>query len=165
MNRNTGMRRYTTLAPSPPSKRLPEVPTKRHPLPTGPDQQTVMAVIRRAMRGSDVCCEVCGEVCGEPQYVGGRAWGWSIHHRKGRQGQRTDNTLPNLILVCGASNLDGCHGRIHQSASWSRPLGLSLSRHGSVDPAAEEVCIDRESRWVYLTADGGYADEPRGGLA
>lgn len=160
MNRNTGMRRYTTTAPSRPPRQLPETPTKRYPVPTGPDQDTVMAVVRRAMRGSDVCCEVCGE----PQYVGDRAWGWSIHHRKGRQGRRTDNSLPNLVLVCGASNLDGCHGKIHQRASWSRPLGLLLSRHGSVDPATEEVCIDRESRWVYLAADGSYANTPPGGV-
>lgn len=152
-----GMDRYTRT--SAPRRRLPEVPTTRHPRPTGPDQATVELVLKRALRQTEWGLVPCCEVCGEP--VGGmRAWHWSVHHRRGRDGARTDNSPANLVLCCGASNVDGCHGRIHQRASWSRPLGLLLPRNGiRLDPASVAVTIDRESRVVYLTLAGGYSED------
>lgn len=132
------------------ARRLPPVspvrPIVRHPKPTGPDQDTVIAVLKRAQGR----CEVCGELC-----AGGRGWDWSIHHRRGRQGSRTDNTISNLMLVDGASNVAGCHGYIHQYGHWSQPRGYKLSRFSNIPPAEVPVWI--EGRWVLLTA-GGYQD-------
>jgi hypothetical protein len=183
MSDNTGMRRYSQLAAM--SQRrleelaeagalvpgstfarkgrhaLPEKPTKRHPLPTGPDSRIVGIVLRRALReDGQIHCECCAEVA-----WGERAWDYSIHHRRGRQGQRTDNTVPNLVVVCGTDNQSGCHGLIHQRRSWSQPLGLWLPRNGiRTDPALVPVTIDRGSRVVYLGADGRYHDNPPEGV-
>lgn len=140
-------------------RKLPERPTRRHPAPTGPDQATVLLVLKRALRWTEHGLVSCCEVCGEPVF-GGRSFDWSIHHCRPRDGRRTDNTPANLILCHGASNVDGCHGRIHQNGTWAEALGLKVSRH---DPrAADEIprCIWGESQWTYFTVVGGYSDNP-----
>ena len=156
----TGLRRYTSMPTTPRRKKtLPEQPTKRHPIHKGPSLEIVQLVLRRAMRNGRVCCEVCGE-----DVYGERGLSWSVHHRKGRQGNRTDHSPANLLLVCGASNQDRDHGRIHSRRSESQPAGWWLSRIGDTDPLTVPVLIDGGSRWTYLTADGGYNDNPDGAI-
>lgn len=133
--------------------RLPEQPTRRHPLPKGPDAETVRRVLQRSLRDDTVCCEVCSI-----PLDGSRGVSWSVHHRRGRDGRRDSHALQNLLLVCGSSNVDGCHGRIHGRRSESRPAGWWLSRAANENPLAVPVLIDRGSRWVYFTADGCYSD-------
>lgn len=133
-------------------KAQPDKPTKR---PTGPDNETVTIVLRRGLRDGRLCCEVCGE----PLH-GYRSLDWSVHHRRGRDGQRTDNSPSNLLLVCGADNMTGCHGRIHQRRSESQPAGWWLSRITGEDPRMTPVLVDAGSRWVYLSASGDYLDNP-----
>lgn len=128
-------------------------PMSRSYRPTGPDHLTVQDILYR----DEGRCVVCGE-----GVIGQRGWSWSIHHRRGRDGKPDCHKPQNLILVCGASNVDGCHGKIHQRRSWSRPLGLWLSRAAAEDPLLIPVAIHRESRWVYLTDDGRYAEHPPG---
>ena len=179
MSGNAGMRRYTTLRPISPQRetelresgllvpgstfarkgvhRLPEKPTTRHPIPTGPDQATVVLVLKRGLRevpglGLVPCCEVCGE-----PVFGARAIDWSVHHCKPRDGARTDNSVANLLLCHGVSNVDSCHGRIHREGAWALTVGFKVSRHDKRDPAAIARCIWGESRWVLLGADGSYA--------
>lgn len=136
-------------------KQYPEKPTRRHPRPKGPDGATVAQVMRRALRGDEVCCEVCGEVV-----WGHRAGHWSIHHRRGRDGRADSHSVQNLLLVCGVDNMTGCHGRIHQRRSESRPAGWWLSRAANENPLSVPVLIDRGSRYVYLTESGQYSEHP-----
>lgn len=85
---------------------------------------------------------------------------WSVHHRRGREGRRTDNGFANLLVVCGSSNVDGCHGRIHSRRSEARPNGWWLSRQTAEHPATVPVLVDHGSRWVHLTDNGQYSDDP-----
>jgi hypothetical protein len=134
-----------------PTLLYPELATRRHPLPKNPDPETVRRVVERE-QGRCICCGV--DVLGE------RGWGWSIHHRRGRDRRPDSHSLANLVLLAGASNVDGCHGRVHQqSRSWSRPRGLWLSRAAGTDPLSVPLLLHGE-RFVYLTADGTYCDAP-----
>ncbi len=132
---------------------LPEKPTRRHPAPKGPDNATVLVIVARATVNGVLRCEVCGE-----PIHGSRGYDWSIHHRRHRDGKPDSHTAPNLLLVGGADNVSGCHGRIHQNGRWAKANGLSLSRAAGVDPLTEpaSLAVGR----VYLTADGGYAAAP-----
>lgn len=151
LTRKTPLKR----APIRRSPALPEKPTKRHPKPTGPDAFTVARALARAMRGDVLCCEVCAE-----PLFGQRGLSWSIHHRRGREGSRTDNGVANLLVVDGADNVSGCHGRIHSRRSESRPAGWWLSRGVGEDPRTVPVLIDNGSRVVYFGDDGRYYDAP-----
>jgi hypothetical protein len=126
---------------------------RRRPLP-GPSLEVVRVVWRR---DGESCV-----VCGVRLSVGGRGWAYSIHHRRGRDRRPDSNTPQNLILVCGASNVDGCHGRIHRdSKTWAGPLGYWLSRVAAVDPLTVPVVL-HDGRTVFLTAEGTY-ESSRGG--
>ena len=84
---------------------------------------------------------------------------WAIHHRKGRG--RPDSHQPQaLITVCGASNVDGCHGEIHSRRSWAQDNGFSISRNTVTDPLDVAVSVYRMARFVWLTATGEYYDDP-----
>ena len=134
-------------------KRMMRTLMSRRIRATGPDEATVQAVVIRE-RG---CCLVCGDPLN-----GARGVGWSIHHRRGRDGKPDSHTVQNLIAVCGGDNVTGCHGRIHQRRSESQPAGWWLSRVAGTDPLTVPLLVDRESRWVYLTAAGTYAHEAPG---
>ncbi|HEU4540391.1 MAG TPA: hypothetical protein VFR23_04630 [Jiangellaceae bacterium] len=102
--------------------------------------------------------------CGLP-LNGERGWGWSIHHRRGRDGRPDAHQPQNLISVCGGDNTSGCHGLIHGRRSESEPAGWWLSRVAGVNPLTVPVLVDHGSRFVYLTADGEYSDELPGEAA
>jgi hypothetical protein len=121
---------------------------------TGPTPETVALVIKRD-RG---LCVVCGE-----ELHGERGMQWSIHHRRGRDGRPDSHEPQNLIAVCGADNVTQCHGRIHGSRTEAQDNGWWISRIGPpalIDPLQIPILVDQESRWVYLTADGGISDHP-----
>jgi len=134
-------------------KQIKRVLLSRRSRATGPDAATVELVLDRDSRRC-ICCGI--------GLSGERGWGWSIHHRRGRDGKPDSHQPQNLISVCGADNHSGCHGRIHQRRSESEPAGWWLSRVAGTDPLTVAVLVDHGSRWVYLTADGRYADEPGG---
>lgn len=127
--------------------------------PTGPDDDTVITVLRRSFRDGHACCEVSGE-----PITGERGVHWSVHHRvpRGMGGTRSArvNQPPALMVVCGSATT-GCHHRIESDRAEALRSGWLVSRYA--DPANVAVLIDRGSRWVYLTASGGYADNPPGG--
>lgn len=117
----------------------------------GPDADTVRLVLIREFG----CCAICGN-----ELPGERGFGWSVHHRRGRDNKPDSHTVQNLIAVCGGDNVTGCHGRIHQRRSEAQPNGWWLSRIAGTDPLTVPLLIERESRWVYLTATGEYSDDP-----
>lgn len=112
-------------------------------------------VLERASRDGVPCCEVCGGPLN-----GERSFGWSLHHRRYRDGRSDQDSAQNLLVVCGGSNVDRCHGRIHGSKAEAMMYGWAVTRHGRADPLTIPVLIDRESRWKYFTASGEYADDP-----
>jgi hypothetical protein len=88
-----------------------------------------------------------------------RGLSWSIHHRRRRDCRPDSNQPQNLVVLCGADNVSGCHGWAHQRRSESQPEGYWLSRVAGEDPLRVPVLL-RGGRWVYLTADGTYSDHP-----
>lgn len=131
------------------------------PVNTNPSEEVVQLVLKRALRWTEhglvLCCEVCGV---EEPLTGQRGWDWSLHHIRGRDGERTDNSPSNLVLVSGRDNVTGCHGRIHQDRTWAKEHGLWLPRNGVQVPSSHNpVLVDSGSRWVYLGA-GEYHDAP-----
>lgn len=117
---------------------------------SGLDAATVEIVVLR-----DAGCIVCGA-----PLAGERGIDWSIHHRRGRDGKPDSHAPQNNVVVCGGDNVTGCHGRIHSRRSEAQPNGWWLSRIAGTDPLAVPLLVEHESRWVYLTADGEYSDEP-----
>jgi len=117
----------------------------------GPTVDTVLAVLERS-RGR---CELCAD-----ELVGERGVRWSLHHRRGRDRRPDSHSVQNLMAVCGASNIEWCHGSIHGRRSEAQPNGWWLSRIAHQDPLRVPVLIDRGSQFVYFTADGRYAEHP-----
>lgn len=118
---------------------------------TGPSSVVVEAVLERA----GYHCEICDGWIGDR-----RGTDWSLHHRRprGMGGTRWPgaNGPANLMVACG-SGTTGCHGLIESHRAGAVAAGwLVLSR---TDPATVAVLINRD-RWLYLTAEGGYADAP-----
>jgi hypothetical protein len=128
------------------------VPLRSRPRNTGPDPATVAIVRERdAYR-----CVRCDVPC-----IGERGWQWSIHHRRGRDGKPDSNLPQNLLTVCGADNVTGCHGFIESHRAEGRDNGWRIDRNGvATDPLLIPVLVCHGSRWVYLTADGRYSDDP-----
>lgn len=118
----------------------------------GPTPEVVELVLYR----DSSSCVVCGELL-----LGERGIGWSIHHRRGRDGKPDSHSVQNLIAVCGGDNVSGCHGRIHNHGkAEAQNGGWWLSRIAGVDPLTVPVLVERGSRWVYLTTSGEYAQTP-----
>lgn len=115
-------------------------------------------VLARCERDGVPCCEVCGD-----PLKGERGMDWSVHHRRFRDGRPDQDEPQNLIVVCGGSNVDRCHGLIHSDKTYAKDQGWAITRHGYVDPLTKPVLIDHESRYVYFAADGTYSDSPPGG--
>lgn len=123
---------------------------------TGPMPDVTAAVLERATLVEVPCCEVCAD-----PIVGRRGVDWALHHRRGRDG-RPDSHMPqNLLVVHGADNVSACHGRIHRNEGGeSVTNGWLITRNGFADPRMVAVLVGRGSRWVYLSAEGGYTEEP-----
>ena len=121
---------------------------------TGPGQKVVELVLTRAQRGGRPCCELCGQ----PLH-GDRGFGWSLHHRRGRDGSAGEHAAENLLAVCGGSNVDRCHGRIHASRRVAQANGWSISRIAPTDPRTVAVVLDNGQRWALFTAAGSYLEE------
>lgn len=115
--------------------------------PVGPAADVVAAVVERERES----CLICGYGVG-PNERGRR---WSIHHRL-RRAQGTDHSIQNLVLLCGGSEVDGCHQVVHANPDESRDGGWLLK--GRMEPLAIPVLIPLENRLVYLGADGLYRD-------
>jgi 5-methylcytosine-specific restriction endonuclease McrA len=99
-------------------------PMKRRPS-AGPDFLTVQRVLSR----DELRCARCGD-----DLVGVRSVGWSVHHRRGRDGRPDSHKAQNLVAVCGSDNQTGCHGQIHSRRHRARGEGFWLSRIAGEDP-------------------------------
>lgn len=119
---------------------------KRRYRNTGPDRETVMAVLAR----DHFRCVRCGAPA-----QGERGVAWSLQHRKKRSAG-VDNRPCNLIVLRG-SGTTFCHGWVeaHPTLAASEG-GWSVSRY--VDPAEVAVLVDHGSRWVLLDLEGHYLD-------
>jgi hypothetical protein len=108
-------------------------------------------VVEAVLERAGYACEIDGGMLGD---VRGRDW--VIHHRRPRQqggSRRPDTNLPsNLLLVCPAH-----HEEIESRRAEAYAVGWLLPQNA--DPAAVAVLVQR-SRFVYLTADGRYSDDP-----
>src|SRR5688572_18767891 len=123
-------------------------PMKRRYVNTGPDRETVMKVLDR----DGYRCVRCGAPA-----QGDRGVAWSLQHRKKRSAG-VDNRPCNLIVLCGSGTTE-CHGWVEShpaSAMWDGGWAVSAF----AKPENVPVLVDRGSRWTYLTADGGYSDDP-----
>lgn len=119
---------------------------------TGPTRDVLDALYERA----GYSCEACGQGVGDRRGVD-----HSVHHRvpRGMGGTRWAgaNALTNLLLLCGSATT-GCHGSVESHRAAAVAAGwLVLSRS---DPATVPVLIEHGSRFVYLTADGQYSNDP-----
>jgi hypothetical protein len=117
---------------------------------TGPSRDVVDMVVER----DGYCCVRCGG-----RITGHRGFSWSLHHRRGRDGLHDSHQPQNLITLHGASNVHSCHGAVHSHRGQAMDAGYSLSRIAGADPLLYAVLLHGE-RFVYLTADGRYADDP-----
>src|SRR5690606_35241972 len=112
---------------------------------TGPDMWTRMTVYARA----GYRCERCGQRGGQ------------IHHRRPRAmggSCREDTNSPaNLLAACA-----DCPTWAESYRAEARNEGWLVPQTGN--PAEYAVLVHR-SRWVYLTHDGRYSDDPPGGEA
>lgn len=120
---------------------------KRRQVDVGPTADVVDAVVERERHS----CLICGYGVG-PNERGRR---WSIHHRL-RRSQGVDHSIFNLILLCGGSEVEGCHQEVHRNIDAARAGGWLLQ--GRQHPLAVPVLIPLEDRRVYLGADGLYRD-------
>lgn len=119
----------------------------------GPVAAVVLAVLTRAARDGRPCCEVCGNLL-----IGDRGYGWSLHHRRGRDGSTGQHDAANQLAVCGGSNVDRCHGVIHSDRRRAEANGWSITRNADVNPLTVAVLVDNGQRRVFLTAEGGYRE-------
>lgn len=168
LRRGAGLKR-TPLARRSPLRarsRSPRVKamTVRRRVDTGPSAHTKELLWYRA----GGCCEVCGMSIAAAIT---RGIGFARHHRRprGAGGSRATwiNDLSNLLLVCGADNARGCHGRIelHRTESYAngwlvragqRPVEVPV--YVARFPVAATV---RDMQLVLLTDEGTYVEAPR----
>ena len=80
-----------------------------------------------------------------------------LHHRRPRGMGGTEreetNQPQNLISLCLR-----CHTWVERHRSDAITAGWLVQQLD--DPATVACLVDRQSRYVYLTADGSYVDEP-----
>lgn len=126
---------------------MKRTPMKRRYVDTGPDFGTVLRVRER----DGQCCIRCGKLL-----LGERGRDWSIQHRVPRSGGGS-NDPENLLSVCG-SGTTGCHSHMESYRAEALQNGWLVSRYSN--PACVAVLVDQQRRWVYLTPDFGYSDDP-----
>lgn len=115
---------------------------RRRYVDTGPDAETEALVAER----SGGVCEIC---TAEPAT--------EYHHRAPRGMGGTSDPKVNLasaLLHVGRP----CHRYAEEHRAEALIAGWLVSRYS--DPARVNVLIHNGSRYVYLTDDGGYADNP-----
>lgn len=160
LGRATPLRPVAGLAPGQPMQRT-AAPAGRHrtgsrPLrDTGPDPKTRALVLVR----DGYQCVRCG--CPAGPEIGQ----YSLQHRKAR-GVGGDNSLPNLILLCGSATT-GCHGAV-EARKDPHDLAAGYRLESWQDPAAEGVMYASEHGsgvTLWLDADGGLSPEPPGRAA
>lgn len=97
------------------------------------------------------CCRRCGV------HISVR--GYSIHHRKGRQGPDADQ-LPNLVTLCGSGTTpNGCHQWAHNHPEKAYAAGWMVRRLSSDDPAQVPL-VTLHGQVIGLTDDGQVIDWP-----
>jgi len=138
MKRSTPLRATTGLATRTPLK-AKSAPTRRAAAhkpqrDTGPSRKTRALVLARD-----------GYHCVRDGRPAGPGIGpYSIQHRKAR-GVGGDNSLPNLLLLCGSATTL-CHGEV-ESRQDPHDLAAGYRLESWQDPAAEGV--------MYMERDGG----------
>lgn len=122
---------------------------------TGPSRLVRSVVLER----DQFACLACGKPVGMPG-----TW-WSIQHRLAR-GQGGDNSLSNLIVLCGSATSPGCHLKCEQRDREIQAQGYWLESWQ--DPATEPVMVHGEHGGgvtVWLLPDGAYGFEAPGEIA
>lgn len=116
---------------------------------TGPDFGTVLRVLSR----DDHACVRCGV-----PVRGDRGVDWSVQHRVPRSGGGS-NDPENLVILCG-SGTTGCHGHVESYRAEALEHGYLVSRYSN--PATVPILVRREwgERYVYLTPEAEYSDDP-----
>lgn len=113
---------------------------------TGPSDEVVDLVLERAQWSCEMCLVALGHRRGKD---------WQCHHRRARRmggSQLPDTNSPaNLLVLCLS-----CHELVESERSAAYEGGWLVRQNA--DPAAVLVLIGAK-RWVFLTADGKYADE------
>jgi 5-methylcytosine-specific restriction endonuclease McrA len=133
----------------PPSrqKAIKRVMMRRRIASTGPSPDVVEAVYERAQHSCEICTCAVGPRRGDDHH---------IHHRRPRAlggTKREDTNLPsNLMLLCPS-----CHADVESNRGEAQAVGWLLRQND--DPAAVAVLVQRD-RWVYLTVDATYSDDP-----
>lgn len=165
MNRRVPLSRRTPLAPGRPLARhsLKAAEKPRKPArDTGPSRKVRALVLAR----DGYACVRCGKGCGP-----GIAE-YSLQHRKAR-GVGGDNSLPNLILLCGSATT-GCHGEVEARGNGDpvkrrddQARGYRLESHQ--EPGLEPVMyFEREDGpgfTAWLADDGSLVFEAPAGAA
>lgn len=118
---------------------------RRTPRRTGPDETTTQALYTRAQGR----CEVCNV-----DLTTGREY--SKHHRIPR-GRGGNNDLANLLLLCGTGTT-GCHGMIESHRTIAYEHGWLVRSGYSPGEIPVRIHGVLDTRVVYLTSDGQYAD-------
>jgi 5-methylcytosine-specific restriction protein A len=121
-------------------------PMKRSYRNTGPDRDTVTAVLARA----SWACECCDD-----GLHGQRGVDFHIHHRRPRQmgGTRWDgcNLPSNLLALCAF-----CHADVESRRAHAQDMGRLVPN--VLNPA--DVAVLVAQHWVFLTDDATYSDKP-----
>lgn len=129
---------------------VPYVPRPKN-ASTGPTDEIVEAALERA----GFSCMICDHMLGDR-----RGTDWCVQHRRprGKGGTRWPgvNLLSNLGILCGSATT-GCHGEVESRRADALDDGWLVKWPG--DPATISLLLHRE-RWVYLTNDGHYSDNP-----
>ena len=112
---------------------------------------SIPAKVRKALKARASiddypCCEICG-----------RAGANNAHHRR-NQSQSGNDSLPNLMLLCG-SGTTGCHGEVTANPDWAERRGYTIKgeRRNPANIAVlyrgvrvflnEDSTITREAAW------------------
>lgn len=149
----TPLERRTPLVQPYPNRISSAAPVRRRTRirVTGPDQLTVEAILERAAYACERCSGLLGPVRGRD---------WHCHHRRPRAAggsRRADTNSPaNLVAICPT-----CHTAAESRRGEALAEGWLVPQSG--DPAAVALLIGHGTRWVYLTHDGRYSDDPPAG--
>lgn len=125
----------------------------KRPASTGPDANTVDAVLERDQHS----CGVCGFAL--PAERGGPN-GWSIQHRRPRRAggdPRPDVNLSSNLIAVHGSGTTLCHGKIESFRAEAYENGWLL--HDGDVPSQVAICHAVHG-WVYLSDDGRYELAP-----